>query len=418
VQGNSGGDRETERWLRRVGLPYFVRRSRRGDALPVRMAPFIVFLLVAGVLLSGVRPVDVTIEVESAPLAVALGAAVIVFLALLVALPIAAGVLSGALLRRTPDRAALLVAIGLVVCYLVIEPLVVGATQSAELGWATFGVHLLVVPLAGAVTWLGVGALLAATTRVAWRQLAAVGALVTRALPILMLVIVFAFFSRPVWEVTSTMSPGRLIAVAVFFALLGLAFVIPISRREMHRLEEDGTRLPASAGDSAPPPAPPLAPSERRNLQAGLVLALALQTALFSVIVGVILTLLGTLAFSREVLEEWVGDRLTTVQLFGIDIPFTWALLKTAVFLSCVSSLNFLVSVTTNAAYRESFFHPLLAEARGALAVRAAYLRGDPSARAAAATAAGPVGASAGDAEGDDGDDELPMIEPGPGSAG
>jgi hypothetical protein len=167
--------------------------------------------------------------------------------------------------------------------------------------------------------------------------------------------------------------------------VLGLLFVIPVSRVEMKELDEsiepaERIRLVRSTGLAeldgyASMPGPSLTRRERVNLQAVLVLALVLQTLVFAAIVCVFLIVLGSFAFSPEVLEEWVGDRLTLVELFGAEVPFTWALVKTAIFLSCVSSLNFLVSVTTNAAYRAAFFHPLIHDARAGLAVRAAYLR-------------------------------------------
>jgi hypothetical protein len=380
----AAGERDVERWLRAVGLPSFVRNGALGDRLVSRVVPFMVFALCAGVLVQVAVDADIDVELDSVLIVVLLVGSVLFAGVAFVVVPVVLGVLSARVLRAHP-RAALPTGIVVLVCYLVVLPGVSALTASpGEAVWHA-GVHLAIVALAVLLTWLGVGSLLSWAAHAALQQLTAIGALVTRALPILMLVVVFAFFSKPLWDVTSTMSPARLVAVAIFFLVLGLLFVIPVSRVEMKELDEsiepaERIRLVRSSGlaeldDYASVPGPPLARRERVNLQAVLVLALVLQTLVFAALVCVFLIVLGSFAFSPEVLQAWVGDRLTMVELFGVEVPFTWALVKTAIFLSCVSSLNFLVSVTTNASYRTAFFHPLIHDARAGLAVRAAYLR-------------------------------------------
>ncbi|WP_368498455.1 hypothetical protein [Herbiconiux sp. A18JL235] len=424
-QGDRGAEREVERWLRREGLPAFVRRESRGDLLLARTLPFLVFLLITSVVTSGLVRGRITLEVNSTPLGIALGLLVLFAALVALALPIVVGALTARLLHRSPG-AAVPIAVAAGALYLVAVPIAVAVWQSPTAGAATAASHIALTALSLALTWLGAGSLVASALTTAWRQTAAVGLLVTRALPILMLVIVFAFFSRPVWEVTSTMSAERLLAVAVFFGLLGLLFVVPISRSEMRELENapSETDAPghtdASAG-TPPTGAPPLSRGERLNLQAGLVVALVLQTVLFSVIVCLILLLLGVLALSEEVLHEWVGDRLVFVRIVGIEVPFTWALVKTAVFLSCISSLNFLVSATTNTSYREAFFHPMVDGARTALGVRAAYRAGrtDVALPRRVVTPPGRRRPGHSGRPADEQPDAEPgMVEPGAGSAG
>lgn len=377
-------ERDVEQWLRAVGLPSFVRDGARGDRLVSRVVPFVVFALCLGVLVQLAVGADVDVDLDSGLLVVLLVSSLLLAAAAFVALPIVVGILSARVFRARPG-AALPTGIVALVCYLVVLPGATALTASpGEAAWHA-AVHLAIVALAVLLTWLGVGSLLAWAAHAALQQLAAIGALVTRALPLLMLVVVFAFFSKPLWDVTSTMSARRLVAVALFFLVLGIVFVIPVSRVEMKELDEsiepaERIRLVQSSGllqldDYASMPGPPLARRERVNLQAVLVLALVLQTLVFAAIVCVFLIVLGSFAFSPEVLREWVGDRLSMVELFGAEVPFTWALVNTAIFLSFVSSLNFLVSVTTNGAYRTAFFQPLIHDARAGLAVRAAYLR-------------------------------------------
>ncbi|KJC64982.1 hypothetical protein [Agreia bicolorata] len=353
------GDRDTERWLRLHGLPYFVAPRARSRALLARTAPFLVFALAFDVLSSVVLEVAVDLDTASASeLALAL-----VALLLVAAVPVVPALLGvwTAHLLRSRARAKGPVALVTLILYLVVDPLVFGIIGFGD------PVESLVQNTAVAVaaiglTWLGIGALLSWALRAAVRQFGALGQLATRALPILMLVVVFAYFARALWEVTASITAPRLVGVALFFLVLGLLFTVPIMRTELSALH----LAPETEG-------PPLTSLERFNLGIVVVMAQAFQVALFAALVCVFLVVLGMLAFSDEVLNSWLGGYGANAQLLGIELPVRTAMLKTAVFLSCVSSLNFLVSVSTAPAYRASFYQPLLDEAREALSVRAAY---------------------------------------------
>ncbi|CAD6006445.1 hypothetical protein [Agreia sp. COWG] len=351
-------DRDTERWMRYHGLPYFVRRRARSQHLLARTAPFLVAAVAFDVLSS--VAVDLTLDPDTATvgdLVIAL-----VALALVVAVPVVPIVLGlwSARLLRTRAGAKTPVAIVALLLYLLVEPLCFGLIDRENPVWGALQ-NAGVTIGALALTWLGIGALLAWASRAALRQLGALGQLATRALPILMLVVVFAFFARALWEVTSSMSGARLLGVALFFLVLGLLFTIPIMRSEMAQGEHDSIS------------GTPLSKLERFNLAVVMVLAQAFQVAFFALLVCVFLLALGHLAFSPEVLDRWLGSHAGNAQAFGIELPVRVGMVKTAVFLSCVSSLNFLVSVSTAAAYKSAFYDPLLAEVREALAVRAEY---------------------------------------------
>ncbi|TAJ49176.1 MAG: hypothetical protein EPO52_05145 [Herbiconiux sp.] len=414
--------RAAEQWLRRQGLPYFVPRKLWADRLFVRVAPFLVFLIVIDIGTSGILDALITVEVDDAAIAALLLVGLVIAAIALIITPFVLSYLAGVLLRRTP-RAALPATIALLALCLAGIPLVTAIVVGPTSAMIGVVVNLVVIGLAYLLTWLGIGALLSWAARTALRQLAAIGALATRALPILMLVVVFAFFSRPLWEVTSTMSPARLLLVVLFFALLGVLFVVPITRTEMKELDQridpaDRVRDVRSTGltslyERALRPGPAPRRSERANLESVFTLTLGFQVVFFALIVCVFLLVLGGLAFSSEVLEEWVGPRETTIEVFGVELPFTWALVKTAVFLSAVSSLNFLVSVTTNRAYRTAFYDPQFQRARTALSVRAAYLSHDDGPEATAITEE-PDGSDGFDHEDDEPHPRHPgMIEPG-----
>jgi hypothetical protein len=393
TQSSRETDRAAERWLRRHGLPYFVKRSERSSRLTARIAPYLVFALALDLLSTTV--VDITIDEESSNWDWLWAIVVVLIIAAAIAVPVVLGLLSARFLRDRPHwrMPVSLVVIGL---FVVVDPLIVSAVEpSGSYGRSLLegaAQNLVVVALAYLLTWLGIGSLLSWAALSAFRQLSALGQLATRALPLLMLVVVFAFFARALWEVTSTMDANRILWVAAFFLVLGLLFTIPIIRREMGDLderiapEERATLLAGTGvqglGVRGNQAGPPLSRLERFNLATVMVLAQGFQVLIFAVLVCIFLIVLGSIAFSPAVLTSWLGGRLVNAQLLGVDLPVQVALVKTAIFLSCVSSLNFLVSVSTGAAYRAAFYDPLLLEARVALSVRGAYLSGDQGAAA------------------------------------
>lgn len=359
-------ERVAERWMRRAGLPYFVKPRAQASDLPARVAPFVLFLLTLSLLTDVVIAID--IPAGSTPLLdgllTALG--VLILLVALVA-PVAVGILSARILRRWP-RPALPIGIGAMLVYIAIFPLVPSVAHLGDTVSESILANAAIVLVACGLTALGVGSLLSWAVRTALSEFAALGALATRALPLLLLVVLFAFFARPLWDVTSSMSAARLTLVVLFFVALGLLFAIPVTRRELKGLEQGA---PGSGR------ALPLSGLEGFNLGVVMVLAQGFQVAIVALLVCAFLLLLGVLAFSPQVLTLRLGKTPDTVRLLGIELPLSVALVKTAIFLSCVSSLNFLVSLTTGSAYRSAyrsaFYEPMLEDARIALRKRAAY---------------------------------------------
>ncbi|MCU1480341.1 MAG: putative rane protein [Subtercola sp.] len=376
----------TECWLRRQGLPHFVAAPARRALLFARITPFLVLVMAlhaAGWLLGRT---DVTVDNDDAlaSLAVALLAAGAA--AALIATPTVAFVFTARLLRAHP-RFMRLAGACVTTYFLLIDPWLAGPpapTDAVRLPLAASAVDLFVVGGALLTTWAGVGCLAAWAVRTSIRRLRALGEMSTRALPLLMLVVFFSFFAPAIWAVTNTMSVGRLLAVVAFFVLLGLLFIVPITRSELHGVDDRigvderadlvaGTELARLLTVSAAA-GPPLSRLERANLQAVLLLAQGAQVAVFAALIAAFLIGLGEVALSPTVLASWLGSQAPQLELFGVATGIDIALVKTAVFLSCVSSLNFLVSATSNAAYKSAFYDPLFDEARVALAVRSAYV--------------------------------------------
>ncbi|RFA17951.1 hypothetical protein [Subtercola boreus] len=348
--------RDAERWFRSRGLPFFAHPGSRGTLLVARTAPVIALLCCVELAGSLLQRTSISIDAR-APLP---GAVVLVAMALgllvLVAIPAAALLAAGTWLREWP-RSTTTAGWVLIVYDVVVAPWVVGH-PFALLDHLAAGLS---VALALLATRLGVGSLASWTMRSAIRQLRALPQLASRALPLLMLVVVVSFFSRNLWEVVNALPAVRLAGVVWVFALLGLLFIVPVTRTELIGL--------GNAADATPE----LSRLERVNVTVVLVLAQSLQVVIFSGLVCVFFTGLGSIAFTPAVLDVWLGPGRAPLELAGVRLPVDAALVKTAVFLSCVSSLNFLISATTTASYRSAFYDPLFDDAKKALAVRAHY---------------------------------------------
>ncbi|RFA12551.1 hypothetical protein B7R22_15665 [Subtercola boreus] len=356
---------ETEHWLRSRGLPSFVSPRRLTSLLVARTAPFITLLScvdLAGWLLDHTK-----VSLDSGAPAAGVAVLAVTGLGLIVLLltPVAAFLCSGAWLRSFP-RGMTVAGWMILAYYVAVAPWLAGHPPAAgssplEGTGALLGTarSAITAGLSLAATGLGLGSLASWSLRSAVRQLSALGELTTRALPLLMLVVVVSFFSRTLWEVTNAMSTERLAGVVAFFVVLGLIFIVPVTRRETVGLENTG---------------PPLSRLEYLNVTTVLVLAQGFQVAVFSGPVCLFLTALGQIAFSGAVLDVWLGPGREQLEVAGIRLPVDAALVKTAVFLSCVSSLNFLISATTTASYRSAFYDPLFEDARQALEVRAGQL--------------------------------------------
>ncbi|MCU1477061.1 MAG: hypothetical protein JWQ64_1754 [Subtercola sp.] len=375
--------REAEFWLRRQGLPYFVAPDARSALLVARTAPFIVVLLSIDVTRWLLRGVDITVD-GSAGALVGLLTLILIAAAVLVVGPIAVVALAPSATCRHPGR---MTVVGVVVLctYLGADPWLPLQPDRPSVAAAALE-NLLIALLSLILTWAGVGAFATWSARIAGRQLRALREMSGKVLPLLMLVVGLALVAPGLWQVTSALSMARLAGVIVLFAALGQWFIAPVIRSEALAIHEQHRESVAAllsggslGGGSLGGPAradatdPALTRGERANLTIALMLAQGCQVALFSGLVALILIVFGDIALTPAVIASWSGGKTAPVELFGLTLPVDTALVKTSIFLSCFASLNFVVNIRSNAAYKSAFYDPLFDDARVALAVRTAY---------------------------------------------
>ncbi|MGD9620813.1 MAG: hypothetical protein AB7G47_16700 [Mycolicibacterium sp.] len=263
-------------------------------------------------------------------------------------------------------------------------------------GWSAAAVaevpaFLMVSLLAIWLTYLGFGSILLWAFRFAWVQLGALGTLMSRALPLLMLTVV-VYFTGELWQLAARMTRERLWQTIGFLSFVALVFMIATIRDEVNALREDRSSGPGPgallagtplAGHSVgrPTARTPLSPAEQANVVAVMVVAQAIQVALFTTGLFAFFLALGIIAIPDEVTMLWSGEQTCAVGTppcagtwFGIHIPIPQTAVHTSLFVAVLSGLYFTVSTSVDPLYRERFFEPLIADVAVSLAGRDAYL--------------------------------------------
>ncbi len=343
-------DSDSDHWLRAQGLPTLVPLRRWGDDLPRRIAPGVVWLtglqllaLLALLALSGIGGNDLYSNAALAWLLV--GSAALAVLPVLIALWI----------RRVLARVR---RANLVASTMVVAALVVDIALSAALGdygvLAEFAFGLAGLVLIAVITWSGVGALIAWTLRSAVTNLGAVRHMATIALPVILLLVIFAFFSAEPWQLTDSLSWPRLFGFGLVIWFIGAFVVLPASWRSV--MSDDERR-----------PRRPLSGLQQLNVLLVMIISQLLMAAMFATLLTTILVIVGDISVTRTTQRAWVGHRPVDWVVSDQTMPVTVNLLKAAVFLSLVAALSFVISSVSDREYRQHFFDPMLERIAAAL---------------------------------------------------
>jgi hypothetical protein len=198
-------------------------------------------------------------------------------------------------------------------------------------------------------------------------QLASSLALLTRAIPLLMIFSVVLFLTTEMWQVFSEASAASLGILALLFVALGTSFLVARLPREVRSLERE------AGGDTAE-----LDGRQRVNVGLVLFVSQALQVLFVSLAVGAFFVVLGTLLIDAGVLESWIGSDghvLLRIDVLGIDGTITEELLRVSGAIAAFTGLYFAISMLTDEVYRREFLDELTGEMRETFRARAEYLR-------------------------------------------
>ncbi|MGE2720762.1 hypothetical protein [Mycolicibacterium celeriflavum] len=252
-----------------------------------------------------------------------------------------------------------------------------------------------VAVLAVWLTYLGIGAIVLWALRFAWVQLGALGTLMSRALPLLMLTVV-VYFTGELWQLAARMPRQRLWQTIGFLAIVALLFVVTTIRDEVRALREDRAEQqdPAKLLEDTPLAVepgtrlerPPLSLAEQVNVVAVMVFSQAIQVVFFTTGLFVFFLALGIVAIPDDVAVLWssedtcpVGQPPCPGRWFGVNVPVPQTIVHVSLFVAVLSGLYFTVSTSVDPLYRERFFDPLIADVAVSLAGRDAYLAMEPA---------------------------------------
>jgi hypothetical protein len=365
----------TESWFVRRGLPHFIFRYSASRDVWTRAAP----------LLALVALVEVIVNAPSADFE--LWVSVLASIGAIAAV-IAVWVVSNRLRRRPlfarPEDVGP-VEVALFVILPALVPIVTDGQWRS--GFVTGGANLLVLLLIYFATSYGIVPMTRWVMSHGARQILSVSALLVRALPLLLLVVIVVFYTAEPYQFAHEL-PWPLLALAlVLFVLVGVAFAIVRIPRQVGELSQHESwsqlraraRTTPAAGIQATKPATVPELSRKEWINVGLVVLASegILVALVGIAMFGFLVVLGMLTVPVDLASAWAGapiDELVSFRLFGADLAVSSELLKTSAFLAGFTSLQFTVSLLSDGTYQEEFLHDLREELRDALAARAVYL--------------------------------------------
>ena len=370
-----------ERWFIRRGVPHVIHDYRATTDVFTRAVPFFALVFLIEIFASFGDRFDgwAQFGVFCAGAAIALGAVA------------AVNALRRRRLFQLPDRVG---AIELAVFVLI--PPVLPALFSDDRLSDTAGLAVInIILLVGAYVVVSFGLLPMLFWAGAYsiNQIALIGRLVGRILPLLLVFSAFLFLNAEVWQVAHDFTwPFYAIVLGVvgLIALGSVAVRVPSELVGLARFESweeacelvDGCDSPLAP---AKPPAdfavsdvPPLERMDRVNLGLLMFVAQAVRVVLVGVVIGAFYVAFGLLAVREATIVSWVAsdalDPLARFGLFGNELVLTWELLGVSGFIATLSALQFAVSTIVDKAYREHFYDDMAHEAREVLATRALYL--------------------------------------------
>lgn len=378
--------RDADRWFREQGLPTFVPLRRWFTDLPRRVAPLIAWVAIVGLPLAGgiELAVDLALDASGEEAAV-IAILVLIVLALAIGIPWIGYLIVRTVLRRLPAG------VGTVVALLVITGSVAllilfgyGIRPGSTVG-PVFRA-LLIVAVCVLLTGMGGGALISWALRLAVRNAHAMGHMASIALPVILMLVVFAFFSVEVWQLSSALSWGSIGLVGLVVATLAAIVALRVSASE---IDDDSQSPPAEQRAALLRDTPaehsyvtsierrPLQAAQRINILLAMTVAQLVQAAFFAALLAALLIVIGSIAIPANVIGIWLspsnaGEALAVEPLIiaGAELPITVNLLKAATLVSVIATLPFVFSAVSEARYRERFFDPIMADMRRAILVR------------------------------------------------
>src|ERR1700682_5949048 len=274
--------RQVHEWFLHRGLPLVLARRVRSRALIERSAPMVSG--VGAVISLTMMLAELTDGDPDFGYVTRLG----VLTLLLIAAPFALYLLhqSGTTLGEAGRRSAALLVMALFVFGLPFAASGFSGIAAAE----AFGLAI-IAALAIWLTYIGFGSIALWAFRFAWVQFGALGSLLSRALPLLMITLL-VYFRRELWQLSARMTRQRLWQTIGFLSLVAIVFIVTTIRDELRALRDDRSEptepanllagIPPASESGRTPARTPLSLAEQVNVVAVMVVSQAIQVVFFT----------------------------------------------------------------------------------------------------------------------------------------
>ena len=221
-------------------------------------------------------------------------------------------------------------------------------------------------------------------------QIGSVGRLLTRALPLLMVFIAFAFLQSDTWQVMAALDWQSVALIIALFFGLSIAFLVGRLVPEVKRLASidrpwpevlDIARRTVARPLCQPeldvqPVDAPMAGREWINVGTLIMFSQGLQIALVTLAVQVALIVFGLLLVPLPIQQQWSAEPVAAMAILSIGdftVALTEPLIAVSLILGAFSGLYFTIAALSDAAYRAEFFSDADRELDDVFAVRAVY---------------------------------------------
>lgn len=239
-----------------------------------------------------------------------------------------------------------------------------------------------------AMTATGLGSILSWTARKTLSHLAAVGTLMIRALPVLLLTFL-VFFNSPVWLMAASISRSRLWLALMFLSLIAAAFVVAVTIDRFRPVIEApdaaadrGAELADTPFSAMPDPSGTQTLNRAERLNVMFVLAVSQLAHIFvvAIVTALIFLILGLILLSPELLSAWTrGEGSSDGTFLGMTIPVPQSLIQVTMFLGALTFMYVSAKSAGDGEYRKQFLDPLSDELRLTLVARSRYRAAVPA---------------------------------------
>jgi len=370
-RGTAGSAAES--WFLERGLPFVLTRRARWRRLWPRSAPILAAYgtlqacILPIYLITGGHDVEITGEPTTSQL--------IVLAIIGLALPLMA-IVGWLVSRSRSGRTRAGIATIAVVTVACVAATVGGATDLAQ--------GAVVVAAVLILTGCGVGSVVGWAVRMMLSHLATVGALVVRALPVVLLT-ALVFFNTYVWLMAATISGNRLGLAMGFLVSIAAAFVISATRERVKPMLQSTAALPNDPKDTerlADTPfatlpdaadCAPLKRAERLNVIFVLATSQLAQIVVVAVVTATIYLILGVIILDPSLLNEWTHTYKSTATVLGFTLPVPDSLIHMTLFLGALTFMYVSARAAGDAEYRSTFLDPLIDDLHTTLIARNRY---------------------------------------------